>query len=224
MLFGLFLFALRIIISLEYVGEDYIIMIGVCLWVPRAPVKLLTFSTAIEWIVQNKLHITHILHLLDDFLIISPKEDLYQKQLHLFLMLSSYLGIPMAPEKTVGPSQIISFAGIELNSILMKARLPQEKLDKCQALISAFVRHCKVSLQEIQSLTRLLNFACSVVVPGWAFLRRLIDLTLGVNCPHFLIRLSREVKADLLVWQKFFSGFNGRSFFLSEDWHDSHQL
>ena len=166
-----------------------------------------TFSTAIEWIAQNKLHITHILHLLDDLLIISPKEDLCQKQLDLFLMLSSYLGIPMAPEKIVGPSQIISFAGIELDSILMKARLPQEKLDKCQPLISAFVRRRKVSQQEIQSLTGLLNFACSVVVPGRAFLRRLIDLTLGVNRPHFLIRLSREVKADLLVWQKNFFGF-----------------
>ena len=183
-----------------------------------------TFSTAIEWIAQNKLHITHILHLLDDFLIISPTEDLCQKQLDSFLMLSSYLGIPMAPEKTVGPSQIISFAGIELDSILMEARLPQEKLDKCQTLISAFLTRRKVSLQEIQSLTGLLNFACSVVVPGRAFLRRLIDLTIGVRHPHFQIRLSREVKAVLNVWQKFLSGFNGRSFFLSDDWHDSHQL
>ena len=183
-----------------------------------------TFSTAIEWIAQNKLHITHILHLLDDFLIISPREELCQKQLDLFLMLCSYLGIPMAPEKTVGPSQIISFAGIELDSILMEARLPQEKLDKCQTLISAFLTRCKVSLQEIQSLTGLLNFACSVVVPGRAFLRRLIDLTIGVRRPHFQIRLSREVKADLNVWQKILSGFNGRSLFLSDDWHDSHQL
>ena len=183
-----------------------------------------TFSTAIEWIAQNKLHITHILHLLDDFLIISPREELCGKQLDLCLMLCSYLGIPMAPEKTVGPSQIISFAGIELDSILMEARLPQEKLDKCQTLISAFLTCRKVSLQEIQSLAGLLNFACSVVVPGRAFLRRLIDLTIGVRRPHFQIRLSREVKADLNVWQKFLLGFNGRSFFLSDGWHDSHQL
>lgn len=173
-----------------------------------------TFSPEIEWIAQNKLHITDILHVLDDFLIISPTEDLCRKQLDLFLMLCSYLRIPMAPEKTVGPSQIISFAGIELDSTLMEDRLPQEKLDKCQALISAFVRRRKVSLQEIQSLTGLLNFACSVVVPGRAFLRRLIDLTIGVKRPHFLIRLSGEVKADLLVWQNFLSGFNGRSFSL----------
>ena len=38
-----------------------------------------TFSTAIEWIAQNKLHINDILHLLDDFLIISPIEDLCRK-------------------------------------------------------------------------------------------------------------------------------------------------
>ena len=183
-----------------------------------------TFSTAIEWIAQNKLHINDMLHLLDDFLIIAPTEDLCRKQLDLFLLLCSYLGIPMAPEKTVGPSQIISFAGIQLDSILMEARLPQEKLDKCQALISPFLKLRKVSLQEIQSLTGLLNFACSVVIPGRAFLSRLIGLTLGVVHPHFRIKLSPEVKADMLVWQTFLSGFNGRSFFLSDDWYDSHQL
>ena len=28
----------------------------------------------------------------------------------------------------------------------------------------------------------------------------------------------------MLVWQTFLPGFNGRSFFLSDDWYDSHQL
>ena len=92
--FESFPFALRIIISLECVSEDYITMTVVCHWV--APVKLLKhFLTAIKWIAQNKLHINDILHLLDDFLIISPTEDLCWKQLDLFLLLCSYLGIHM---------------------------------------------------------------------------------------------------------------------------------
>ena len=62
-----------------------------------------SFSSAIEWIAQKKLHIDHILHLLDDFLIVSPSHDLCKQQLDLFLMLCQYLGIPMAPEKTIGP-------------------------------------------------------------------------------------------------------------------------
>ena len=183
-----------------------------------------TFSTAIEWIAQQKLHIPHILHLLDDFLIIAPLHSLCQKQLDLFLMLCSYLGIPMAPEKTVGPATTITFAGIELDSVLMEARLLHEKLVKCRDLISAFLKRRKVTLREIQSLTGLLNFACSVVIPGRAFLRRLIDLTIGISNPSFQVRLSREVKADLSVWQNFLNNFNGRSVFLSDQWFNSHQL
>ena len=42
------------------------------------------FSSAIEWITQKKLHIIHILHLLDDFLIVSPTHNLCKQQLDLF--------------------------------------------------------------------------------------------------------------------------------------------
>ena len=71
----------------------------------------------------------------------------------------SYLGIPMALEKTVDPStSTLAFANIELDTVLMEARLPQEKLHKCLDLLSAFLRRRKVTLQEIQSLTGLLNF------------------------------------------------------------------
>ena len=132
-----------------------------------------------------------------------------QTTVRFVLMLCHYLGIPKAPEKTLGPLSTISFAGIELDK--MEARLPPDKLAKCQDLISGFLRHRKVTLREIQSLTGLLNFACSVVVPGRLFLRLLIDLTLGIRSPHFLIRVTREVKEDLKVWQQFLSGFNGRS-------------
>ena len=225
MLFESFLFNPEITTFWGFVGEDFIIMIAVCRLVVQALAKRLKFfSSAIEWIAQKKLHIDHILHLLDDFLIVSPSHDLCKQQLDLFLMLCQYLGIPMAPEKTIGPSSTISFAGIELDSVLMEARLPPDKLIKCQDLISGFLRRRKVTLREIQSLTVVLNFACTVVVPGRAFLRRLIDLTIGIRHLHFLIRLTREIKEDLKVWQQFLSGFNGRSFFLSVDWANSHHL
>ena len=135
-------------------------------------------STAVEWIAQNKLKINHIIHLLDDFLIIIKSQSLCQDRLHLFLYLCSYLGIPIAPEKTCGPATTLSFAGIELDSVSFEARLPQEKIDKCLCLISDFLTRKKVTLKEIQSLTGMLNFACSVVVPGRAFLRSFIDLTI----------------------------------------------
>jgi len=130
----------------------------------------------------------------------------------------------MAPEKTVGPSTTLSFAGIELDSVKSEARLPRDKLDRCIQLISTFLQRKKASLREIQSLTGLLNFACSVVVPGRAFLRRLINLTIGIRAPQHFIRISRDVKEDLKVWLSFLSTFNGHSFFLDDHWYSSHTL
>ena len=107
------------------------------------------FSSAIEWIARHRLHITNILHLLDDFLIIAPSRQLCQQQLDLFLMLCNYLGIPMAPEKTMGPATTLAFAGIELDSIQREARLPPDKLAKSGQLISTFLLRKKVTLHEI---------------------------------------------------------------------------
>ena len=100
-------------------------------------------------------------------------------------------------------------------------RLPQDQLLKCQRLIASFIKKRKATLRELQSLTGVLNFACSVVVPGRCFLRWLINLTIGLNRPgHFV----RELKADLSIWHQFFQEYNGKSFFLDDKWENSVSL
>lgn len=47
---------------------------------------------------------------------------------------------------------------------------------------------------------------------------------MGIQCPHHLNRLSKDVKEDLRVWQSFLANFNGRSFFLEETWYSSTKL
>lgn len=183
-----------------------------------------TFGTAVEWVARHKLSIPFILHLLDDFLIVAPTESLCHSQLNIFLDMCYYLGIPIAPEKTIGPSQILSFAGIELDSCLMEARLPLDKVEKCIGIISDFLKQKRVTLREVQSLTGLLNFACLVIVPGRAFLRRVIDSTIGVRSPNFSIRLTRSVREDLKVWLSFLSQYNGKSLFLPDVWNNSDKL
>ena len=82
----------------------------------------------------------------------------------------------------------------------------------------------KVTVVEIQSLTGLLNFACSVPKRVRAFLRRLIDLTIGIKFPHHQIRLTKEVKEGLKLLPSFLSDFNGKSFFINEHWLCSTKL
>ena len=115
-----------------------------------------------------------------------------------FLHFCGDIGVPMAPEKTEGPNQVLTFAGIELDCLNLEATLPMEKVDKI--------------------LKGRLNFACSVISPGRVFIRRLINLTIGVRCAHHSIRLTRETKKDLRIWETFLASFNGKSFFLEEVW------
>ena len=79
----------------------------------------------------------------------------------------------------------------------------------------------KIALRDLQSLIGLLNYACLVVVPGRAFLRRLIDLTCGISCPSHYIRLNREVRADLHMWSHFINNYNGKSVILGDTWLSS---
>ena len=182
------------------------------------------FSTALEWIAMNKLNASAVIHILDDFLFIAPSKEKCQGDLNNFVTVCQRIGIPIANEKTMGPDRALQFAGITIDTELMEARLPEEKLDKCLSQLSYFCSRKSATLKELQSLIGLLNFACCVVVPGRAFLRRLIDLTRGVRKPTHHVRLTRESKYDLQVWLNFLRSYNGKSFFLGSRWYTSKTL
>ena len=176
------------------------------------------FSSSLEWLAKNFLGASGVLHILDDFLFIAKSESKCRSDLSKFLNLCDYLGVPIAHEKTEGPATTLQFAGITLDTIQMEARLPEDKLQKSRELLTDFHKRRKVTLRELQSLLGFLNFTCSVVLPGRAFLRRLIDLTKGVRRPHHRIRLTKACRKDISVWLNFLDNFNGRTFFLDEKW------
>ena len=169
-------------------------------------------STAVEWIAKNKLGIESV-HILDDFFLASVSKQVGSYQLQNFLDMCQDIGLPMAPEKTFWPSNVMSFVGYEIDTVNREVRLPMDKVQKCQHEISKLIKQKKATLREIQSLVGLLNFACAVILPGRPFLRRLIDLTIGLKAPHHFRRLSSPVKEDMMVWLSFLSAFNGKSLF-----------
>lgn len=126
--------------------------------------------------------------------------------------------------KTKPPTSKITIYGIEIDSGKMEARLPPVKVEKVKESLREMKGKTQTILRKLQSLIGLLNFACSVVIPGRAFLRRLIDLTCGVSKPHELIELTEEIKQDIDTWQSFINEFNGKSVFLPQKWLSSDHL
>ena len=59
----------------------------------------------------------HLIHILHDYLLAAPTFDQCRINLDRFLSFCAYIGVPMAPENTDGPENILAFAGIELDTL-----------------------------------------------------------------------------------------------------------
>ncbi len=92
-------------------------------------------------------------------------------------------------------------------------------MDRCLQLVRSYQKVKRISVQQLESLTGLLNFACSVVAPGRPFMRRLYQLTWGMKrrIPHFKLKLTKGVKEDLETWEKFFVKYNRITMFLPNE-------
>ena len=171
------------------------------------------FSTFLEWALRQATGSDQIIHYLDDFCGGCKDQREAQNMLDISLALFSKLGVPIAEEKVEGPVTSLKFLGLEVDTVNMLVKLPPDKLSKLKEIVNNFVSKglVKVRLRELQSVIGSLSFACKAIVPGRAFLRRLIDATSGVRRPFHRIRVTKGMLEDLMVWQTFLSDFNGAS-------------
>ena len=215
----------RLLLGMKWKGQYYF---DKCLAMGcRTSCKIFeSFSTALQWICKTKLNIHIMVHVLDDFLFINANHEGCSEALDKFKQLCADIGIPLAPEKTLGPAQVLTFLGIELDTNNMIARLPDDKLNKCKQEILRLLPSTinSVRLKQLQSIIGLLNFACQVVTPGRAFLRRLIDRTCNIHSKYHFVRIRHEDKADLKMWLNFLKEFNGACIFQHVGWTTSPDL
>ena len=179
-----------------------------------APFIFNQLSDALEWILKHNYGLKYVLHILDDFFLAEhTKLDCllsFSTLLRFFMVVKA----PVVASKTLGPSQVLEFMGIILDSVRMEARLPDDKLTRIRDLLESFTNRRSARLVELQSLIGTLQFACKVVVPGRTFLQRIINLTRGVPSRFHHVRLNKEFFKDIAMWKSFLSSWNGRSFFL----------
>ena len=170
------------------------------------------FSSGLEWILKNKMGITSLVKILDDFLFVESSDATCRKNLYTFIALCEFLGVPIAHDKTAGPSTDLVFLGIKLDSALMVASLPEDKLTRYSNDITSVLNSKSVNLNTMKSTIGKLQFATSVVTSGKPFLRRLHDTTMNVKKTYHMIRISKPVRADLHVWSNFLQHYNGKTF------------
>ena len=123
------------------------------------------------------------------------------------------LCVPLAEEKPEGPTEVLCFLGLELDSIHMMVRISKDKTEELAEKIKFILTNQKVTLRQMQSLIGSLNFYCRAIIPGRPFCRRLINATCGLTKPYHQLRITRPIRLDLLMWLTFFQDHNGVSAF-----------
>ena len=172
-------------------------------------------NSALEWIARNKGKCNAVVHIIDDFLFLAPTRDEVALALKNFQEICSIIGIPLSVEKTFPPSTVMEFMGITLDADRMEARLPDDKLLKMRQILFEFRSKSSCTLKELLSLVGLLNFACSVIRPARALLRR--NFSIGMAELHHFVKIDKEAQLDISVWLGFLTSFNGKSLFLFEE-------
>ena len=199
--------------------EQFFIDLTLPFGLRSAPYIFTQLADALQWIAQHSYHIPDLLHYLDDYLTAGPANSpICQQSLDSLVELCSRLGVPLSAHKIAGPATTLEFLGIELDTLRLEARLPDEKLSRLRALLEDWLIKKSCTKRELLSLIGLLQHASKVVVPGRTFVRRLIDLSMSASQLHHHIRLSKAARLDLQWWREFLFSWHGRSFLLFPEW------
>ena len=176
-----------------------------------APKVFNAVADALEWCVRHR-GVKLVDHYLDDFIILGPPNcESCALSLHAVREVAAMLGIPLAEEKCEGPSTVLTFLGIQIDTVHMTLSLPAEKLGRIQCELEQWSSRRSCRRRELESLIGLLHHAARVVRPGRSFLHRLISLLRGRRNDAKYIRLNSEARADIWWWLVFAKLWNGVS-------------
>ena len=124
----------------------------------------------------------------------------------------------------MGPATKLIFLGIEIDTLDMVIRIPEEKIVALKNTLVEVLDKTKITLRDLQSLVGTLNFCSKAIPAARTFNRRFCDAMCGIKHPSHYIRVNKGMKSDLGVWLNFIEHFNGTLNFQSLNWYSNEQL
>ena len=176
-----------------------------------APIIFTAVADGLAWAFQQE-GIINVIHYLDDFLLWARAGEDLSTPLQLAIALCDQLGLPTAPEKVEGPSSVLTFLGIVIDTNRQELRLPQAKLYKLRQRLDWFSGRRNATRHQLESLVGLLNHAASVIPPGRLFTNHLLDVLKIRREPHQRVRLTSGCRADISWWTLLAPAWNGVSY------------
>jgi hypothetical protein len=150
---------------------------------------------------------------LDDMLCIGDDESDCQLVYDTLRAVLNSLGLIINEKKCQGPTQIITFLGVKIDSPNRTLSLPEIKLEELKVLVSKWMRKRRATKLEIQKFAGKLNWAARVVRGGRTFMRALLNLIVRLGENHHHIYINSAAREDISWWSKGLINFHGHCAF-----------
>lgn len=178
----------------------------------RAPGIFHRLTQAVKRMMHSR-GFTGLVVYLDDFLILESSYERCLDAMHTLIKLLRQLGFSISWKKVEGPTQRLTFLGIEFNSETQTLHLPMAKLQEFRTLLTEFRTRTRASRRQLQQLAGKLNWACQVIRGGRTYLRRILNLIQPLRQANHKIRLDNNFYADIDWWINYIDLFNCRPVF-----------
>lgn len=151
---------------------------------------------------------------LDDFWITADTFEECQQALTTMIQLLRSLGFSISYKKVEGPAQVLTFLGIEIDSLNMQLRLPADKVDAYKEVLKSFLTRPRASRRQLEQLAGKLAWAAHVVQGGSTYLQRVLAMLRPLKKPHHKAKLSTEFYEDIQWWIAYIDHFNHKDIVL----------
>ena len=134
----------------------------------------------IHWIAQKRARYVFV-HYLDNFLTVHKLNQTCGYIMGTFKQVCHEIGMPISPEKLVGPVQVIEFLGLTIDSVLMVVRVTDDKLQDISSILTTMIKKCKAAGYELESQAGTLNFISRIIPAGRSFIQRIYQVQIGIK-------------------------------------------
>ena len=135
-----------------------------------APLIFSAVADALQWMMEMR-GATWVRHYVDDFITVGSNVEECARNAEVMHKTCEEANLPVEPEKDGGPARIITFLGLQLDTVKMEVRLPQQKLEKVKELVANWKGRKAGRKRDLLSLIGLLTHAGKAIKPGRAYVR-----------------------------------------------------
>ena len=122
------------------------------------------------------------------------------------------LGFTLNHDKSVYPTQCLTFLGIVIDSVNNMLYIPKDKLNDTRECCRYWLTQTKMSKRQIQSLIGKLSWSAKCVKAMRPIMRSLIDLQSSLKHSSHRIRIPVFAKKDIALFYDWCNQFNGVAF------------